>query len=178
MICFLLIKHDRDHLQFSFLSHMTSCNKVTKLTCIIPHEGAYQLIANVLLSSNWVFFPACLGLKRTSYKGVVLCAAESNSEANLKFSEEVKVCVDEPFRGKSGSVSFQGSTHQLVEEGKPVSSPSLEGTSHSKERIGSLLWMLAPVALISSIVLPQLLLSTVIDAFIKDEILLGKKISV
>lgn len=149
-------------------------NKVTKLICIIPFEGAYQLIANVLLSSNWVFPPAFLGLKRTSYKGVIVCAAESNSEANLKFSEEeeVEMCVDEvePFRGKSGSVSFRGSTHQLVEEGKWASSPSKEGT-------GSLLWVLAPVALISSIVLPQLLLSTVIDVFIKDEILLGKKIS-
>lgn len=105
---------------------------------------------------------------------MILCAAESNSEANLKFSEkgEVEMCVDEvePFRGKSGSVSFQGSTHQLAEEGKWASSPSKEGT-------GSLLWVLAPVALISSIVLPQLLLSTVIDVFIKDEILLGKKIS-
>ncbi|KAF7124265.1 hypothetical protein RHSIM_Rhsim12G0123500 [Rhododendron simsii] len=109
-----------------------------------------------------------LGLKRKSYKGVIVCAAESNSEANLKFSEEeVKMCVDEvePFRGKSGSVSFQGSSHQSVEEGKWASSPSKEGT-------GSLLWVLAPVALISSIVLPQLLLSTVIDVFIKDEILL------
>ncbi|KAG5522284.1 hypothetical protein RHGRI_034463 [Rhododendron griersonianum] len=110
-----------------------------------------------------------LGLKRTSYKGVIVCAAESNSEANLKFSEEeeVEMCVDEvePFRGKSGSVSFRGSTHQLVEEGKWASSPS-------KEETGSLLWVLAPVALISSIVLPQLLLSTVIDVFIKDEILL------
>lgn len=104
---------------------------------------------------------------------MIVCAAESNSEANLKFSEEeVKMCVDEvePFRGKSGSVSFQGSSHQSVEEGKWASSPSKEGT-------GSLLWVLAPVALISSIVLPQLLLSTVIDVFIKDEILLGKKIS-
>jgi hypothetical protein len=111
-----------------------------------------------------------LGLKRTSYKGVIVYAAESNSEANLKFSgnEEVEMCLNgvdevEPFHGKSGSVSFQGSTHQLVEEGKWASSP--------KEGTGSLLWMLAPVALISSIVLPQFVLSNVIDVVIKDEIL-------
>ncbi|KAH7847968.1 hypothetical protein Vadar_032200 [Vaccinium darrowii] len=84
-----------------------------------------------------------LGLKRTSYKGVIVYAAESNSEANLKFSgnEEVEMRLNG------------------VDEVEPF-----HGT-------GSLLWMLAPFALISSIVLPQVVLSNVIDVVIKDEIL-------
>ncbi|KAF8406375.1 hypothetical protein HHK36_008462 [Tetracentron sinense] len=70
----------------------------------------------------------------------------------------------EPFRGKSGSVSFYGLTHQLVEEGKLVSSPFKEGT-------GSLLWVLAPIALISSLLLPPFFLSNAVDTVLKDEIL-------
>lgn len=67
----------------------------------------------------------------------------------------------DPFRGKSGSVSFHGLTHQSLEESKLVSSPFKEGS-------GSFVWILAPVALISSLVLPQFLLSNVIDAVSKD----------
>lgn len=70
----------------------------------------------------------------------------------------------ELFRGKSGSVSFCGLTHQFVEEGKLVSSPFKDGT-------GSLFWVLGPIALISSLVLPQFILSTIVDAVLKDEIL-------
>ncbi|XP_010255031.1 PREDICTED: uncharacterized protein LOC104595822 [Nelumbo nucifera] len=70
----------------------------------------------------------------------------------------------EPFRGKSGSVSFYGITHQVIEEGKLVSSPFKDGT-------GSFIWVLAPVALISSLVLPQFFLSNAIDAIVKDETL-------
>ncbi|CAK9178581.1 unnamed protein product [Ilex paraguariensis] len=70
----------------------------------------------------------------------------------------------EPFRGKSSSISFAGVTHQLVEESKLVSAPSAEGT-------GSFLWAWAPVALISSLVLPQLFVGTAIDEFFSDEIL-------
>lgn len=72
----------------------------------------------------------------------------------------------EPFRGKSGSVSFCGLTHQLVEEGKLSSSPFKDGT-------GSFLWVFGPMALISSLILPQFFLGNVIDAVLKDEILAG-----
>ncbi|XP_052182159.1 uncharacterized protein LOC127794904 [Diospyros lotus] len=131
----------------------------------------------IRLSSN----QACLigGLKRTcknsSWRslesGVSVYASESNSGAKLTLSGRDTTAlrasgVDgvEPFRGKSGSVSFYGLTHQLVEEGKLVSAPF-------KERSGSFLWVLAPIAMISSLVLPQFFLSTSIDAFLKDEIL-------
>lgn len=70
----------------------------------------------------------------------------------------------EPFRGKSGSVSFYGLTHHAVEERKLVSAP------FGGEK-GSLFWVLAPVAFILSLILPQLFLGNVIEAFFKDEIL-------
>ncbi|KAI3922287.1 hypothetical protein MKX01_005976 [Papaver californicum] len=95
----------------------------------------------------------------------------SNSDKNLttngsiigtssKFDDK-----PEPYSGKSGSISFYGLTHQSVEEGKLVSSPF-------KDDIGtSFIWVLAPIALISSLVLPQFFLSGFFDAVLKDEIL-------
>ncbi|KAA8537684.1 hypothetical protein F0562_027326 [Nyssa sinensis] len=104
-------------------------------------------------------------------RGATLCASNSNPEAKLNFYGNGVTDVHlnglgglEPFRGKSGSVSFHGLTHQLVEEGKLMSAPFNEST-------GSFLWVLAPVALISSLVLPQFFLFIVIDTFINDEIL-------
>ncbi|CAL9757645.1 unnamed protein product [Musa acuminata subsp. burmannicoides] len=70
----------------------------------------------------------------------------------------------DPFRGKSGSVSFCGLTHQMVEERKLVSSPFKDGT-------GSLVWILGPLALISSLVVPQFFLGNVIESVLRDEIL-------
>ncbi|KAJ4963595.1 hypothetical protein NE237_023534 [Protea cynaroides] len=70
----------------------------------------------------------------------------------------------EPFRGKPGSISFNGLTYQLIEERKLVSSPFKDDT-------GSFVWLLGPVALISSLLLPQFFLGSAIDAVIKDEIL-------
>ncbi|KAL7175513.1 hypothetical protein ACSBR2_029167 [Camellia fascicularis] len=122
------------------------------------------------------------GLKRTrrdssgwsfNKGGIVVCVSNSNQEGKLNFSgkDVTKLRVNgfdepEPFRGKSGSVSFHGLTHQLVEEGKLVSAPFKEST-------GSFLWILAPAALISSLVLPQFFLIAAIDAFAEDEILSG-----
>ncbi|CAM8889531.1 unnamed protein product [Rhodiola kirilowii] len=70
----------------------------------------------------------------------------------------------EPFRGKSGSVSFHGLTHQMVEESRLESAPFKEGT-------GSRLWVLGPVAFIASLVLPQFLIANFIDAYFRNEIL-------
>ncbi|KAL5704979.1 hypothetical protein ACHQM5_023334 [Ranunculus cassubicifolius] len=70
----------------------------------------------------------------------------------------------EPFGGKSGSMSFYGVSHQVIEEGKLVNAPFKDGKS-------SLLWILAPVAFISSLILPQFFLGGVIDSFIRDDIL-------
>ncbi|XP_074568165.1 uncharacterized protein LOC141824737 [Curcuma longa] len=66
--------------------------------------------------------------------------------------------------GKSGSASFCGLTHQTVEERKPVSPPLKDGT-------GSLVWVLGPLALISSAVLPQFFLRSVIESVLRDEVL-------
>ncbi|KAK9270036.1 hypothetical protein L1049_025609 [Liquidambar formosana] len=103
----------------------------------------------------------------------ISCAANSNSNSNSKldFSGKKKTGITfngfdgvEPFRGKSGSVSFHGLTHQLLEQRKLVSAPFKEGT-------GSFLWVLAPVALISSLVLPQFFIGNAIDAVLGDNIL-------
>lgn len=106
-------------------------------------------------------------------RGATLCSLNSNSDAKLKYSGREITSVSgngfdgvEPFRGKSGSVSFHGLTHQRVEESKLASSPFKEGT-------GSFLWVLAPVALISSLVLPQFFLDSAIEAILKDEVLAG-----
>ncbi|KAL1093199.1 hypothetical protein V6Z11_D06G014100 [Gossypium hirsutum] len=87
----------------------------------------------------------------------IVCASGSNSNP-------ISVGV-EPFRGKSGSVSFHGLTHQLVEENKLMSAPF-------QEEKGSLLWVLAPVALICSLIVPQFFFSNAIEAFFKDETLI------
>ncbi|XP_043711973.1 uncharacterized protein LOC122660803 [Telopea speciosissima] len=97
----------------------------------------------------------------------------SNYDVNAKLKSSRKrsphlpaVAFDrlEGFRGKPGSVSFHGLTYELVEEKKLVSSPFKDDT-------GSFVWVLAPVALISSLLLPQFFLSSAFDAFLKDEIL-------
>lgn len=105
--------------------------------------------------------------------GRIVCASGSDSNSSLKHTGKEKSGVAisrfggvEPFRGNSGSVSFRGLTHQLVEERKLMSAPFQEGK-------GSLLWVLAPVALISSLILPQFFFSNAIEAFFKDETLVG-----
>ncbi|XP_057434893.1 uncharacterized protein LOC130727698 [Lotus japonicus] len=70
----------------------------------------------------------------------------------------------EPFRGKSGSVSFCGLTHQLVEEGKLESAPFNEEES-------SYFWLLGPAAFLSCLILPQFFVGNVVEAFFNDMIL-------
>ncbi|KAL1366749.1 hypothetical protein HN51_020824 [Arachis hypogaea] len=70
----------------------------------------------------------------------------------------------EPFRGKPGSVSFYGITFQSVEEGK------LESAPFEKEE-SSYFWLLAPVVLISSLILPQFFIGNVVETFFNDVIL-------
>ena len=124
-----------------------------------------------------------LGLKREFNKsmmpslkrGAIVCAANSNPDAKLALSgregSDSGVPVSgsngvEPFRGKSGSISFYGLTHQLVEEGKLQSAPF-------KEEKGSLIWVLAPIALISSLILPQFFLANAIEDILQDVLLVG-----
>ncbi|KAJ0441650.1 hypothetical protein HanIR_Chr16g0800171 [Helianthus annuus] len=85
-----------------------------------------------------------------SSRGRVVCAIfDANSKGDLSVKDQKVTNVDgvEPFGGKSGSVSFVGLTHQMVEEGKLVSAPFQESRS--------LLWVVAPIALISSVLIPQ-----------------------
>ncbi|XP_024968842.1 uncharacterized protein LOC112508487 isoform X1 [Cynara cardunculus var. scolymus] len=100
-----------------------------------------------------------------SRRGYLMCAINDNkSEANSKATDQ-KVSdsnVVEPFGGKSGSVSFIGLTHQLVEEGKLVSTPFKESRS--------LLWIVAPIAIILSVLIPQFF-GIISDELIKDVVL-------
>ncbi|KAL8257090.1 hypothetical protein R6Q59_029131 [Mikania micrantha] len=86
-----------------------------------------------------------------SSRGHLICAVydtKSNANSSIKDHKVTNVDGVEPFGGKSGSVSFVGLTHQLVEEGKLVSSPFQESRS--------LLWIVAPMALILSVLIPQI----------------------
>ncbi|CAI9777805.1 unnamed protein product [Fraxinus pennsylvanica] len=96
-------------------------------------------------------------------RGVVICGADLNSSRKLGFRVNASK-NSEPFRGKSGSVSFVNITHQSVEESQLVSTPF-------KENTGSLLWVLAPIALISSLIVPQFFIVNAIEDFIKNEVL-------
>ncbi|GFQ04209.1 hypothetical protein PHJA_002564800 [Phtheirospermum japonicum] len=97
-----------------------------------------------------------------SRNGVVLRSANLSSQRKLSLRVEAKKGSD-PFRGKSGSVSFGGLSHQSVEESKLVSAPF-------KEESGSLLWVLAPVALISSLIVPQFFIVSAIEDAFKNEV--------
>lgn len=102
-------------------------------------------------------------------RGFVVYASSSNEEDKLSFSGRVNTNFDgvEPFRGKSGSVSFSGITHHLVEEDRLVSAPF-------EESGGSFLWIWGPIALISSLLLPQFVVNNVFGGFIKGEVTSGR----
>lgn len=100
-------------------------------------------------------------------RGFNISASTSNQEVELSSTEQKDVAVSgvEPFRGKAGSISFIGLTHQMAEEGKLVSAPFNESG-------GSIFWVLAPVALILSLVVPQFL-AVAIDGFFDSELTAG-----
>lgn len=100
-----------------------------------------------------------------SYPRLRVNASASSDKTKIAYVNSSRLDRPEPFGGKSGSVSFYGVTHQVIEEGKLVSAPFKEGKG------GSLLWLLAPTAFISSLILPQFFFSNAIEAFIKDDIL-------
>jgi hypothetical protein len=98
---------------------------------------------------------------------VACSSSQSDSRPEKKQSDKSNYARAELFRGKSGSVSFNGLTHQLVEESKLVSAPF-------QEEKGSFLWVLAPVVLISSLILPQFFLSGIIEATFKNDTVAGR----
>lgn len=137
----------------------------------------------VKLFSSRVPAHLMLGLKRVfkkssvlgSERRVIVCATKYNPDEKLQFSGRENsdsglaasgINGAEPFRGKSGSISFYGLTHQSVEEGKLQSAPFNEEKS-------SFLWALAPVALISSLILPQFFFSEAIEYFLGDVLFVG-----
>ncbi|KAK9165642.1 hypothetical protein Scep_000833 [Stephania cephalantha] len=106
-----------------------------------------------------------ISLKSPITANVIETSSSSSGSSSDAYVPNYRFNRPEPFGGKSGSVSFYGLTHQAIEQGKLVSSPFRQGTK------GSPIWVLAPVAFISSLVLPQFFLSTVIEASLTDEIL-------
>ncbi|KAL4282508.1 hypothetical protein GQ457_16G014020 [Hibiscus cannabinus] len=134
------------------------------------HVGLRTGNAGLRGVSKWCLMPEVKMLNKEFRlwrlnKGMIVCAYGSEPNSNLKPSGKEKSGGVEPFRGKSGSVSFHGLTHQLVEESKLMSAPF-------QEEKGSLLWALAPIALISSLIVPQFFLGNAIEAFFKDETLI------
>ncbi|EPS72835.1 hypothetical protein M569_01922 [Genlisea aurea] len=88
-------------------------------------------------------------------RGVFMRPGNSNTSQNSKLKKRGDYDRGaEPFRGKSGSVSFIGLTHQSVDEGKLMTSPFREDS-------GSLLWVLAPAASVSLFVLQFLVVDAV-----------------
>ncbi|KAK6256676.1 hypothetical protein QUC31_000135 [Theobroma cacao] len=126
--------------------------------------------------SKWCSMPKVKSFHRyytlwSLNRGGIVCAFGSDQNSSLKLTgrENSGVAISrfggvEPFRGKSGSVSFHGITHQLVEESKLMSAPF-------QEEKGSFLWVLAPIALIGSLILPQFFFSNAIETFFRDETL-------
>ncbi|KAK6938748.1 hypothetical protein RJ641_032256 [Dillenia turbinata] len=131
-------------------------------------SGLYMRSNRNLNSSKLFLVP---DLKTLGRGGSVLCCSNSppKSNANLNGARVTSLDVkgfarNELVRGKPGSVSFHGLTHQLVEESKLESAPFKEGT-------GSFLWVLAPAALVSSLVLPQFFITNSIQAVVGDVVL-------
>ncbi|KAK7310885.1 hypothetical protein RJT34_08667 [Clitoria ternatea] len=120
---------------------------------------------------KWVIKePSLAGLKKS--QRLITHASDSNLNGGLEVHQNKNSNVPviefngvEPFHGKSGSVSFSGLTHQSVEEAKLESAPF-------EEKGSSFFWILAPVAFIASLTLPQFFVDNVIEAFLDDAILI------
>ncbi|CAL0327039.1 unnamed protein product [Lupinus luteus] len=113
--------------------------------------------------------PPLLGLNK--FERCIIHASDSNVNGGLEVHSDQSSSVpvtrygkEEPFRGKSGSVSFYGMTHQSLEEGKLESSPF-------KEEESSYFWLLAPAVFVASLIVPQLFIGNVVGAFAKNVIL-------
>jgi len=121
---------------------------------------------------KWVIRePPVLGLNK--FQTLLVHASDSNLNGGLEVHSNKSSTVlgstfngEEPFHGKSGSVSFCGLTHQSIEEGKSESAPF-------GEKGGSFLWALAPTAFIASLILPQFFVDNVVEAFLNDTIFIG-----
>ncbi|KAK4768708.1 hypothetical protein SAY87_003849 [Trapa incisa] len=162
---------------FKFLGHhrLISLQSVSMSSTISTSQMVLwkrSASTSCLRSRSKQMFDVSLLHRLRSGRRITSCAASFESERSLgisggKGSSDVQIIRSsevEPFRGKSGSVSFYGLTHQLVEEGKLESAPFLDAK-------GSYLWLLAPVALISSLILPQFFISNAVETFVKNDTL-------
>ncbi|PRQ26961.1 hypothetical protein RchiOBHm_Chr6g0300231 [Rosa chinensis] len=150
-----------------------SNNRISPHQCVTANHGGRL---RTRIASKSYFVPGLnMFVKKSSMlclnKGAIMCASNPSLDGKLEFSREKDSNVPskatdavEPFRGKSGSISFCGLTHQLVEEGKLLSAPF-------DEEKGSFLWFLAPVALIASFIFPQFFIGNAIEGYLKDEVL-------
>ncbi|GAV64236.1 hypothetical protein CFOL_v3_07754 [Cephalotus follicularis] len=150
---------------FKLSNHYLLSHKVVSPS----HLGFKSQSARLGNPPKFYLMRALSGLKR----GAITCASnsESNTKLDLLGNENSGVAVRryngvDPFRGKSGSVSFKGLTYEQVEEGKLVSAPF-------NENKGSFLWVLAPIALITSLLVPQFFLGNVIED-ISGDLILGE----
>ncbi|KAE8659065.1 hypothetical protein F3Y22_tig00116964pilonHSYRG00005 [Hibiscus syriacus] len=158
--------------KFSIYYHHRFSYQPAPVSNILRRNGNVGLGDASECTSSASFFSE---LWRVSRWGIIVCASGSdqNSCSNHIGTEREKSGVSfntfdgvESFHGKSGSISFHGlsHSHQLVEKSTLKSAPLQEGK-------GSFLWVLGPIALISSLILPQFFFSYAIEAFFKDETL-------
>lgn len=97
-------------------------------------------------------------------RGVIVCAANSGSSGREVVKAKGKVDNGfEPVRGNAGCVTFRGLSHQSVEESQLVSAPF-------KPESGSLLWVLGPVVLISSLVMPLFFFGNTVEELFRNEV--------
>ncbi|KAK8642474.1 hypothetical protein V6N13_011816 [Hibiscus sabdariffa] len=81
-----------------------------------------------------------------------------------KLKDNSPVSTQDPWLSEQSSPSSSNLLNNLEEESTLKSAPFQEGK-------GSFLWILGPIALISSLILPQFFFSYAIEAFFKDETL-------
>lgn len=121
-----------------------------KVISYLPNPESFLEKEEVISSSS-----PSLTIKGTESIGEATAVRSSGSSGRITL---------DPFRGKSGCISFCGLSHQIVESNNLVSSPFEDGN-------GSLIWVVAPITLISSLVLPQFFLDNAIEGFLKNEVL-------
>ncbi|KAJ4841064.1 hypothetical protein Tsubulata_023570 [Turnera subulata] len=132
-------------------------------TRLLPHQTGFHHIGvkthriqlNLRNTRNGFWL---LSLKR----GVIVCASSGSNSSNGVPSRRCN--GEDPFSGKTGSVTFHGFTHQSMEEAKLVTAPFGKVKS-------SYLWVMAPSALTLSLILPQFFVVNVIEAVLKDVVL-------
>ncbi|KAK7351679.1 hypothetical protein VNO77_11293 [Canavalia gladiata] len=156
---------------FEFSNHRIISSQAVGTQAPFRNQRQILRFGNVSKCLKWVIKePSLFGLNK--FQRLAIYASNSNLNGGLEVhpnqSSSAPVTGSngvESFHGKSGSVSFYGLTHQSVEEEKLESAPFEENGS-------SFFWVLAPVAFIASLVLPQFFVDNVVEAFLNDLVLI------